>query len=327
MPACSSWSRWHEAELAIAPHVLVGWTVPDGVGQAVPGGEIGAPMSNPFLIDSPTCISFSGGRTSAYMLWRVLEANGGLPDDCAVVFANTGKEEEETLKFVRDCGVNWQVPIEWIEWRDDDQGYALVDFESASRNGEPFEALILKRQYLPNPVTRFCTSDLKIKPMYRLMRDANMLEDGLQMMVGIRADENRRVVKMRNGKHSESAKIENVLPLAADGITVHHVNAFLAAQPFNLQLSTFNGRTLAGNCDLCFLKPPAQRLSLVAERPARAVWWVRMEQDEAIGRSATVDGARFTKDGPSYLSIQEFAAAQVDAFDHDQEAISCFCGD
>lgn len=283
-------------------------------------------MNDPFKINGPTCISFSGGRTSAYMLWRVLEANDGLPVDCVVVFANTGKEEEETLKFVRDCGVNWQVPIKWIEWRDDEQGYTLVNFESASRNGEPFEALIRKRQYLPNPVTRFCTSDLKIKPMYRLMRNTGMLDDGLQMMVGIRADENRRVVKMRNGKHSESVKIENVLPLATAGITVQHVNAFWAQQLFNLQLSTFNGRTLAGNCDLCFLKPAAQRLSLVAERPARAVWWVRMEQCDAIGK-ATVDGACFTKDGPSYLSIQEFAAAQVDAFDHDQEAISCFCGD
>jgi len=284
-------------------------------------------VRDPFLIDGPTCISFSGGRTSAYMLWRVLQSNGGLPDDCCVIFANTGKEEEETLRFVRDCAAHWSVPIEWIEYRDDDQGFALVDFNTASRNGEPFEALIRKRQYLPNPVTRFCTSDLKIKPMYRLLRDANMLADGLSMMVGIRADEQRRVAKMRNGKHSESVHIENVLPLAIAGITVQHVNRFWGGQPFNLELTTFKGRTLAGNCDLCFLKPPAQRLSLVAERPARAVWWIRMEQAAAIGKDVTTDGARFTKDGPSYASIAEFASKQVDAFDHDQEAIPCFCGE
>jgi 3'-phosphoadenosine 5'-phosphosulfate sulfotransferase (PAPS reductase)/FAD synthetase len=71
-------------------------------------------MSDPFKIDSPTCISFSGGRTSAYMLWRVLQANGGLPPDAVVTFANTGKEDEATLRFVQACSDHWEVPITWV---------------------------------------------------------------------------------------------------------------------------------------------------------------------------------------------------------------------
>ena len=110
-------------------------------------------MTDPFKINDPTCISFSGGRTSAYMLHRILESNGGLSSETVVCFANTGKEDEATLEFVRDCAVNWNVPITWLEFRDTEVRFTVVNFETASRNGDPFEALIRKRNYLPNPVT------------------------------------------------------------------------------------------------------------------------------------------------------------------------------
>ena len=80
-------------------------------------------MSDPFKITEPTCISFSGGRTSAYILWRVLQSNNGLPEDAIVCFANTGKEEEATLEFVRDCGDYWNVPITWIEYQNNDKKF------------------------------------------------------------------------------------------------------------------------------------------------------------------------------------------------------------
>ncbi len=77
-------------------------------------------MNDPFRITGPTCISFSGGRTSGYMLWRVLQANGGLPDDARVCFANTGREDEATLRFVGDCAEQWGVPITWLEYTGED---------------------------------------------------------------------------------------------------------------------------------------------------------------------------------------------------------------
>jgi hypothetical protein len=125
---------------------------------------------NPYRIDGPALISFSGGRTSGYMLRNILDAHGGtLPDDVHVVFANTGKEMPETLDFVQECGERWGVRITWLEWRDNEAGYDTVSHNSASRNGEPFKALIDKRGFLPNPVMRFCTQEMKVRPMQTLM--------------------------------------------------------------------------------------------------------------------------------------------------------------
>jgi len=108
-------------------------------------------MSDPFKITEPTVISFSGGRTSAYLLWRVLQSNGGMPEEAIAVFANTGKEEEATLEFVRDCEKNWGVEIHWLEYQDDDPKFRRVNFETASRNGEPFEMLIEYTQVFAKP--------------------------------------------------------------------------------------------------------------------------------------------------------------------------------
>ena len=64
---------------------------------------LAAPSRSALTVDGPTVVSFSGGRTSAYMLRLLLDKyNGKLPPDCHVVFANTGKEDEKTLRFVAD---------------------------------------------------------------------------------------------------------------------------------------------------------------------------------------------------------------------------------
>lgn len=293
----------------------------------MPGMGKGVGVRDPFKIDGPTCISFSGGRTSAYMLWRVLQSNGGLPADALVCFANTGLEDEATLRFVRDCADRWAVPITWVEYRNDDKGYAVVDFDSASRNGEPFEAIIRKRKYLPNPVTRFCTSELKIRVMHKWLRDLGLSTEDVpvDMMTGIRADEPSRVSKIRaRGTTSESKHAWMVMPLADAGVSVGDVGAFWDAQGWGLELPSRNGRTTAGNCVLCFLKPAAQVQSLIAEKPERAVFWIKAE---AMAMASKPSGAVFRSDRPSYAAMLQAAADQVDFIGYDEEAIACFCGD
>lgn len=280
-------------------------------------------MSDPFKIDSPTCISFSGGRTSAYMLWRVLQSNGGLPEEAVVCFANTGKEDEATLQFVHNCGERWGVSITWLEYQPDAPGHRVVSFQTASRNGEPFEAIIKKRNFLPNPVARFCTVELKIQPELRFLKSLGW--DEWDNFVGIRADEPRRVAKIRANPSGGKSGPERLMPLAEAGITKDEVGAFWRESDFDLGLPNHNGVTYHGNCDLCFLKGASQILSLIAEKPERAIWWAA--QENSISNSHIKNGGLFRSDRPSYAEMAKYAAQQTDMFDKNEEGIACFCGD
>ena len=272
---------------------------------------------NPYLITEPTSISFSGGRTSGYMLYKILQAHGGkLPDDAVVLFANTGKEDEATLKFINDCSVNWNVPIVWLEFRDTETAFEIVTYETASRNGEPFEALIRKYLAIPNPVQRFCTGILKIRTMHKYLKSLGWEhhETNNADFVGIRADEERRARKM--DKHK--------MPLYLDGIVKKDVLDFWENNSFDLELPVINGETVGGNCDLCFLKSLPKILTLVKQKPERAIWWAKMEQIlPSIDRVGT--GNTFRKDRPSYSKIHEYLNKQFEMFEED--SIECFCGD
>jgi 3'-phosphoadenosine 5'-phosphosulfate sulfotransferase (PAPS reductase)/FAD synthetase len=272
-------------------------------------------MNDPFRITEPTVISFSGGRTSAYMLWKVLQSNNGLPEDGKVCFANTGKEDEETLKFVNECSKRWGVPIFWLEYRSLKE-FEEVTFTTASRNGEPFEAIIKDRKMLPNVRARFCTEELKVRTIHRYLKSLGW--DERFNMVGIRADEQRRAAKMK----SRNAGEEPIMPLHQAGIQKAEVLQFWANNDFDLELPIINGETINGNCDLCFLKSLPKIITLVAQKPERAVWWAK--QEEWAQTQTQGDGNRFRIDRPRYANIHNFVDRQGDMFD---DSIECFCGE
>lgn len=198
----------------------------------------------------------------------------------------------------------------------------MVDFETASRIGEPFEALIKKKKYLPNPVTRFCTIEMKIRPMANYLHSIGMCDKpshGENMSwVGIRADEPSRAAKIT---HKER------IPLFFDGVTKEIVGEFWRNQSFDLELPNMNGVTMHGNCDLCFLKGGNQIQSLINEKPERAIWWANME---SLIKSENVQShtgtAHFRKDRPSYLQMLNNSNEQI-KLDFADESIACFCGD
>jgi 3'-phosphoadenosine 5'-phosphosulfate sulfotransferase (PAPS reductase)/FAD synthetase len=274
-------------------------------------------MNDPFKIIEPTVISFSGGRTSAYMLWRVLQSNNGLPDDAIVVFANTGKEDEATLKFVFACENNWNVPIHWIEYRNNEQGFEKVGSITASRNGEPFQQAIEKYKKLPNPAQRWCTGILKIRTIHKYVKSLGFdhHETENSDFIGIRYDEPRRAAKMPKEK----------VPLYVDKITKKDILNFWSEQRFDLNIQMVDGEAIHGNCDLCFLKSLPKIKTIINHNPEKAIWWAKMEAlvPDMDGVKAG-NGTKFRTDRPSYAELINNKTNQGNLFEED---IPCFCGD
>ena len=281
----------------------------------------------PEKFDCPTLISFSGGRTSGYMLYKILESyDCVLPDDVHVTFANTGKEMPETLDFINDCAVNWNVNVRWLELdiHDERPIYRTkeVTYETASRNGEPFAALIRRKKMLPNVMMRICTQELKINVMKRFMRAKGYKE--WANVIGLRYDEPKRVAKQRKQNDSGKNKWTSLVPLYDNKVMVEDVALFWEKNEFDLKLPNHSGKTLAGNCDLCFLKGTRTLIKLIKEKPELADWWIEQEQkiskpDEDI---ATFNKSRSYTD---LVELAKFDSLQTSLFEDD--ARSCFCHD
>lgn len=261
---------------------------------------------DPFRVEGPAVISFSGGRSSGYMLRRILTAHGGkLPADVFVLFANTGKEMPETLDFVRECSQRWAVPIHWLEYTTG-RKWREVDYETASRNSEPFTLAIEERSFLPNVAMRFCTESLKLAPIAGFMKARGF--DEWTNIIGLRADEPRRLARMR------AKEDDSIAPMAAAGIGVADVKAFWDGYKFDLRIPSTHS-----NCDLCFLKGAELVVSLIREKPERAEWW--MAQERKIG-------ARFSSDRPTYVQMHKHVAAHDELFAFGDEAFAdCSCTD
>lgn len=288
---------------------------------------------NPYQITGPAQIGFSGGRSSGYMLYHILETHGGqLPEGVHVTFQNTGKERNETLDFIRECQRHWNVPITWLEF-DGVYGQGLswkvVSHETASRNGEPFDLMLqyyadYRREekgeppILPNPVNRMCTDRMKIKASTWYMRDVVGL-DSWDAIIGIRADEPRRYHRMMAANEKGGNRWENVTPMYHAGVLKADVNSFWARQLFDLGIDSN-----LGNCDLCFLKSPEKIIRAIIENPDAARWWIEAEERT---------GQVFRRDRPNYKALAWMAdqlgrqmPLDLD-FAEDEDLIDCMCGD
>ena len=266
---------------------------------------------------------FSGGRTSA-VLAKHIKSNPNNYKNVIYVFLNTGKENEETLQFVDRCDKEWDLNVIWLESlinyeKGKGTTYQIVNFKTASRNGEPFEAM-LKKYPLPNNMASNCTRELKQRPIDAYLRD-NYKDFEVIRIIGIRADEAHR-----KSIHAES---ENIIYPLCDELPFNEkmVRMFWEKQSFDLGLKDYEG-----NCDLCFKKSLKKRLTIIKENPEKAKWWLDMEQkysseeiprfdlrtNKSIEQLIEMAKRPFTK----AKDLFELSKEQCDLFEYETD---CFC--
>jgi len=269
---------------------------------------------NPYEIKDPTVISFSGGATSGFMLRQIIDAHGGkLPNYIKAAFANTGLEHEETLKFIERCSLEWGVEVVWLEY-DGKKKWKQVNYATASRNGEPFNLLIRERNYLPNPITRFCTVELKIQTLDRWSEYIPEFIEGHIECIGLRYDEPHRVAKVR----ANSRRNEAYCPMFHAKHTLEDVERFWANQSFRLDIPR-----LLGNCVGCFLKG-TKKISLIAKQyPELLEWWAQAEEQPL----PSAKRGYFRWDRPSYRALINMAKSQNEIDFPDDETLPCNCTD
>lgn len=236
-----------------------------------------------------TVNSLSGGKTSSYMaayypadynlfaLVRIEDRNC-TPDDKKLVQMISDKigkefiataESDLTLKAVLDLEQLIGKEIIWV-------------------TGQTFEQVIFKKKALPNMMWRFCTTEMKLRPIFDYCND--VLCEFVNMNLGIRYDERERGFDRKTGEKKEEKPFKTIVgehlngnnkwaeiiwrntnyPLITDKVNHWHVNEWSESSGIIFPPDS--------NCVGCFWKPPMQLRKNWENEPKKMQWFSNMEK-------------------------------------------------
>jgi hypothetical protein len=263
-------------------------------------------------------ISFSGGETSAYLCWLILTHMRQEYDEIIIVFANTGFENEETLIFVNQVDEWLQalfgIAVTWVEaiihhGQRASPTARVVTFQTASRNGEPFEEAI-KKYGIPNQKYNNCTRSLKLNPIRAYARSIGWPNKSYDTAIGIRADEIDRM-------SAEAATWRLIYPLVKRfPRTKPQINFWWSIRNWRLKLEGWKG-----NCKTCWKKSFRKLFTVLDDDPGAFDFFDRMERENGhIGpefeKPETKSGYRrtFFRGNKSVADLMEERSALGDRF-------------
>src|SRR3984957_6349640 len=186
-------------------------------------------------------LGISGGRDSAALAVHMRRTRPELKIE--YFFTDTGKELPEVYDFLGRLEGFLGVPIERLN-PDRDFDFWLQEYN----------------HFLPSPRTRWCTKQLKIRPLERWLRPDLEAGATIYSYVAIRSDENHR-----EGLQATHPNLKVVLPLRQEGIDKSGVIELLEGAGIGLP-DYYRWRSRSG-CTFCFFQQKIEWVNLLREHP------------------------------------------------------------
>lgn len=141
----------------------------------------------------PQIVSFSGGRTSAYLV-HLMEKRRKAGEDIRYVFMDTGAEHPDTYKFIREVVTRWSIDLTCLRVDVNPElgkgnGYRILDIDEIGPDLQPWID-ITKKYGTPYFGGAFCTRAMKIEVCNHYCKDN--FEDHVSWL-GMRIDEPARI--------------------------------------------------------------------------------------------------------------------------------------
>lgn len=225
--------------------------------------------------------SISGGKTSSYLAYHY-PADLNIFSLIRIEDKKCTPKDKKLVQLVSD-----KIGMDFIATAESDKTLRVVlDLEQLLGNeiiwvtGETFENIISKKKALPNMMWRFCTTEMKMKPIFDYCTHNFNFVD---MNIGIRYDEIERakqnnifktiIGKNENGtnKWAEIEWRECFYPLIDDKITHFQVKKWADNTELNFPIDS--------NCVGCFWKPFQQLRKNWEDEPLKMNWFSEMEKE------------------------------------------------
>lgn len=228
-----------------------------------------------------TVNSLSGGKTSSYLA-KHYPADFEIFSLIRIEDNRCTPKDKSIVRYVED-----KINMEFIATAESDRTlYVMRDLEQLIGReiiwvtGETFEQVCLKRKALPNFNQRFCTTELKMRPIGDWW--LNNINEKVLMQVGFRYDEIERMgrftneIKLKIGKHPSGRNKWKTFdwriggfPLIEDKKT--HFEIYQWAKSTGIDFPDDS------NCVGCFWKPEQQLRKNWDEENLKMQWFSDLE--------------------------------------------------